>query len=78
MWAGVLLCMGDHRLPKRIMPAELENAGQRWTQWTDCVADYRWVFGITGDWNAAALVPRAWYSTVFEGGCKFNAAWVRE
>ena len=21
--------MGDHRLPKRIMPGELENAGQR-------------------------------------------------
>ena len=24
-------------------------------EWTDCVADDRWVFGIMGDWSTAAL-----------------------
>ena len=28
LWAGALLRMGDHRLPKRIMSGELENAGK--------------------------------------------------
>ena len=36
------------------------------------------LFGITGDWNTAALDPGAWYSTVREGGCRFMAAWVKE
>ena len=37
------------------------------------------VFGITGDWNTAALLdPGAWCSTVCEGGCSFVVAWVRE
>ena len=36
--------MGDHRLPKRVMSGELENAGKRGPggkekEWTDCVAD---------------------------------------
>ena len=26
--AGALLCMGDHRLPKKIISGESENAGQ--------------------------------------------------
>ena len=29
LWAGVLLRMGDHRLTKRVMSGELENAGKR-------------------------------------------------
>ena len=29
MLAGALLRMGDHRLPKRVMSGELENAGKR-------------------------------------------------
>ena len=29
LWAGALLPMGDHRLPKRIMSGELKNAGKR-------------------------------------------------
>ena len=29
LWAGALLRMGDHRLPKRVMSGELENAGKR-------------------------------------------------
>ena len=29
LWAGALLHMGDHRLCKRIMSGELENAGKR-------------------------------------------------
>ena len=29
LWAGALLRMGDHRLPKRVISGELENAGKR-------------------------------------------------
>ena len=76
--------MGDHRLPKRVMSGELENAGKRGPggkekEWTDCVADDLRLFGVTGDWRTAALDPGAWYNTVQqEGGCRFMAAWVRE
>ena len=28
LWSGALLRMGDHRLPKRVMSGELENAGK--------------------------------------------------
>ena len=72
-----------HRLPKRVMSGELENAGKRGPggkekEWTDCVADDLRLFGVTGDWRTAALDPGAWYNTVQEGGCRFMAAWVRE
>ena len=75
--------MGDHRLPKRVMSGELENAGKRGPggkekEWTDCVADYLRLFGITRDWSIAALDPGVWYSVVHEGGCRFMAAWVKE
>ena len=75
--------MGDHRLPKRVMSGELENAGKRGPggkekEWTDCVTDDRRLFGVTGDWRTAALDPGAWYNTVQEMGCRFMAAWVRE
>ena len=75
--------VGDHRLPKRVMSGELENAGKRGPggkekEWTDCVADDLRLFGVTGDWKTAALDPGAWYNTVQEGGCRFMAAWVRE
>ena len=36
------------------------------------------MFGITGDWSTAALDPGVWYNTVYEGGCRFMAAMVRE
>ena len=29
LWAGALVRMGDHRLPKRVMSGELGNAGKR-------------------------------------------------
>ena len=29
MWSGLLFRIGDHRLPKRIMSRELENAGKQ-------------------------------------------------
>ena len=75
--------MGDHRLPKRVMSGELENAGKRGPggkekEWTDCVADDLRLFGVTGDWKTAAFDPGAWYNTVQKGGCRFMAAWVRE
>ena len=75
--------MGDHRLPKRVMSGEFENAGKRGPrgkgkEWTDCVADALRLFGVTGDWRTTALDPGAWYNTVHEGGCRFMAAWVRE
>ena len=80
---GCQLRMGDHRLPKRVMSGEFENAGKRGPggkekEWTDCVADDLRLFGVTGDWKTAALDPGAWYNTVQEGGCRFMAAWVRE
>ena len=83
LWAGALLRMGDHRLPKRVMSRELENAGKRGPEgkekeWTDYVADDLRLFGVTGDWRTAALDPGAWYNIVHEGGCRFMAAWVRE
>ena len=61
--------MGDHRLPKRVMSGELENAGKRGPggkekEWTDCVADDLRLFGITGDWRTAALDPGAWCNIV--------------
>ena len=45
--------MSDHRLPKRVMSEELENAGKRGPkvkekEWTDCVAGDLRLFGITG------------------------------
>ena len=52
--------------------------GEKEEEWTDCVAEDRWVFGITGDWSTATLDPEGWYSTEGEGGCKFMATWVRE
>ena len=75
--------MGDHRLPKRVMSGELENAvkrgpGEKEKEWTDCVADDLRLFDITGDWSTAALDPGVWYSAVNEGGCRFMAAWVKE
>ena len=75
--------MGDHRLLKRVMSGELENAGKSGPggeekEWTDCVTDVLRLFGVTGDWRTAALDPGAWYNTVHEGGCRFMATWVRE
>ena len=83
LWAWALLRMGDHRLPKRVMSGELENAGKcgpggKEKEWTDCAADDLRLFGVTGDWTTAALDPGAWYNTVQEGGRRFMAAWVRE
>ena len=75
--------MGDHRLPKRVMSEELENAGKRGPggeekEWTDCVADDLRLFGVTGDWRTAALDPGKWYNKVHEGGCRFMTVWVRK
>ena len=61
--------MGDYRLPKRVVSGELKNAGQcrpggKWKKWTD--------------WSTTAPNPGVWYDTVYEGGCKFMAARVRE
>ena len=44
LWSGALLRMGDHRLPKRFMSGELENAGKRGPggkgeRRTDCVVE---------------------------------------
>ena len=69
--------MVDHRLPKRVMSGELENAGTRGPggkekeEWTDCVADDLRLFGVTGDWSTAALDPRAWYNTVCMYVCMY-------
>ena len=75
--------MGDHRLSKKVMSRELENTGKRGPlgkekQWTDCVAEDRWVFGMKGEWSTAVIDPGVWYRTVCKGGCRFMAAWMRE
>ena len=66
--------MGDHRLPKRVMSAELENAGKRGPgkekEWVDCVADDLRLFCVTGDRRTAAHDPGAWYNKVHEAGCR--------
>ncbi|CAN0119649.1 unnamed protein product [Ascophyllum nodosum] len=72
LWSGALFRMGDHGLPKRVMSGELENAGKRGPggkekEWKDCVVEDLRLFGITGDWNTAALDPWAWYNTVRGG-----------
>ena len=82
LWSGALLRMGDHRLPERVVSRDLEKAGKRGPvgkkkEWTDCVAEDLRLFGITGDWNTAALHPGAWHSTVREGGCRFMVARVK-
>ena len=51
--------MGDHRLPKRVISEELENAGRRGPggkekEWTNCVAEDRRLFGIMGVWSTTA------------------------
>ena len=73
--------MGDHRLPKRVMSGELENAekrgpGGKEKEGTEYVAEDRRLLGITGDWSTAVLDPGVWYGTVCERGCRFMAAWV--
>ena len=83
LWSGALLCMDDHRLPKRVMSGELEHArksrpGRKKNKWTDCVAEDRRLFGIMGNCSPAALDPGIWYSTGREGGCRFIAVWVKE
>ena len=75
--------MGDHRLPMRVMSGELKTAGKRgpegeYKEWTGCVAEDLRLFGITGDWNTAALDPGAWYGIVRERSCTFMAALVKE
>ena len=70
-----------HRRPQgrleRVMSGELENEGQRGRggkerEWTDCVAEGRRAFGITGGWSNAALDPGAWYNAVCERGLQIN------
>ena len=78
--------MGDHRLPKRVMSGELEKVGRhgpegKEKEWTDCVADDLWLFGITRGTGAPphlTLGSGLIYSAVHEGGCRFMAAWVKE
>ena len=58
----MLYGLGDHRLHKRVMSGEMANAGKhgpggKENKWTDCVAEDRRMFGITGDWITAALDP---------------------
>ena len=52
--------------------------GEKEKEWTDCVAEDRRLFGITGDWSTAALDSGVWHSTVHEGGCRFMATRVKE
>ena len=54
LWSRALLRMGAHRLPKRVMSGELENArnrgpGRKEKEWTDYVAENPWLFCITRD-----------------------------
>ena len=54
-------------------------AGKKEKEWTNCLTDDRRMFGIMGNWSTTeALDPRAWYSIVCKGGCRFMATWVME
>ena len=55
LWAGALLRMGDHRLPKRVMSGELENAGKRGVFCYSCshlfvVCVFVFFFALIGAW----------------------------
>ena len=71
--------MGIHRSPKRVLSGEPENAGRREPEekakeWTECLAEDRQVFGITGNWNTPTLYPGIWYNNIVcEGGGRFMA-----
>ena len=72
MWSGALLRMGDHRLPKRVVLGELENAGKRGPggkekQWTDYATEDQQVFDIIGNRITPARHPGVGYSTIREG-----------
>ena len=63
LWSGALLRMGDHRLPKRVVSGELQNAGKRGPEvkekeWTDCVAKDLRLFGIMGTGTLPHLTLR--------------------
>ena len=83
LWAGVLIRMDDHRLPKRIMFGALERGvkrgrGGKEMEWTDCVLNDVRAFGIPGNWMTTALDEGVWNDTVFEGGRRFMVAWRKE
>ena len=70
--------MDGDRLPNRVMFGGMEGpgqhgAGKKEKEWTDCVAEEVGMFGIDGDWKAAALERGAGDDTVFEGGRRFMA-----
>ena len=63
----------------------LENPGRRGRggkekEWTECVADDLWLFGIGvwEGWKTVALDPGKWWEVVMEGGRTFMAAWRTE
>ena len=76
--------MGDHRLPRRVMSGELENAGKRGPGGRRKSERTAWqmIFGYLASWGTGEpphlALPGAWYNNVHEGGCRFMAAWVRE
>ena len=77
---GVLIRMDGSRLPNRVMFGGMEGPGQRGAgekekEWTDCVAKNVRVFGIGGDWKAAALERGEWDGPVVEGDRRFMAGW---
>ena len=56
-----------------IISGEVENAGHRGPGGNtkglaDCVAEYRRLFSITGNWTTATLNPRAWCDTIIISG----------
>ena len=75
MVGGAASHMGDHELPKRscreswrTRENDSMGRGGKEKQWTDCVAEYRRMFGITGDWNTAELEPGVWYTVQYSKG----------
>ena len=83
LWAGALLRMGDHRLPKRVMSGELENAGKRGPGGRRKSGRTAWqmIFGYLAS-RGTGKPPHSTLghgtTTVQEGGCRFMAACVRE
>ena len=52
-----------------------KGLGGKEKDWTDCVQSDIRVFGIAGDWKAAALEAEVLVETVTQGGRRFMAAW---
>ena len=82
LWAGALLRMGDHRVPKgscRESPRTRGNVGRGGRRKSRRTA-WQMIFGYLASRGTGAPphLTLGHGITVHEGGCRFMAAWVKE